>query len=222
MPDQALAALRELTEAVMAEFFGNDTNLSKRLIKATNEAQLLLMVQPPDDDRVNHHAPAPDQVPDPTKMVAPPAEGEGDEEPCEICGGLGTIDETLGGYAYSNQAAECPGCGGSGCVSIDATPPAEGEVGGLVADLEVAAASYFNRGFVTDARRCRRAADLLKQQAAELAECREALRRVRRWGSTFGSHYSSAVAMGVMDWIDAGMTGPLPAMPEYLEGRPNG
>lgn len=57
--------------------------------------------------------------------------------------------------------------------------PAEGEVGGLVADLEVAAASYFNRGFVTDARRCRRAADLLKQQAAELAECREALRRVR-------------------------------------------
>ncbi len=57
MPDQALAALRELTEAVMAEFFGNDTNLSKRLIKATNEAQLLLMVQPPDDDRANRPAP---------------------------------------------------------------------------------------------------------------------------------------------------------------------
>lgn len=65
-------------------------------------------------------------------------------------------------------------------------------------------------------------AAVIQQQAAELAECREALRRVRRWGSTFGSHYSSAVAMGVMDWIDAGMTGPLPAMPEYLEGRPNG
>ena len=129
MGDQALAALRELTEAVMAEFFGNDTNLSKRLIKATNEAQLLLMVQPPDDDLANHHAPAPDQVPEPTKMVA---------------------------------------------------PGAEGEVGELVADLEleVAAASYFNRGFVTDARRCRRAADLLKQQAAELAMLRQLARPV--------------------------------------------
>lgn len=64
--------------------------------------------------------------------------------------------------------------------------------------------------------------ECLRELREELAECREALRRVRRWGSTFGSAYSSAVAMGVMDWIDAGMTGPLPAMPEYLEGRPNG
>ena len=141
MGDQALAALRELTEAVMAEFFGNDTNLSKRLIKATNEAQLLLMVQPPDDDLANHHAPAPDQVPEPTKMVA---------------------------------------------------PGAEGEVGELVADLEleVAAASYFNRGFVTDARRCRRAADLLKQQAAELAMLRQLARPVpvseRPWTNEAG------------------------------------
>lgn len=46
--------------------------------------------------------------------------------------------------------------------------------------------------------RLTRAADLLQQQAAELAECREALRRVRRWGFTFGSHYSPA-AQAVID-----------------------
>jgi hypothetical protein len=58
-PDgQTLAALRELTEAVVAEFFGNDSNLSERLIKATNEAQQVLIAQPPDDDRVNQPAPA--------------------------------------------------------------------------------------------------------------------------------------------------------------------
>ena len=39
-----------------------------------------------------------------------------------------------------------------------------GEVGVVVADLRCAAASYFNRGFSTDARRCRRAATLLSQQ----------------------------------------------------------
>jgi hypothetical protein len=46
-----------------------------------------------------------------------------------------------------------------------APPPVAGEVGELVADLECAAASYFNRGFYTDARRCRRAADLLTRLA---------------------------------------------------------
>jgi len=36
------------------------------------------------------------------------------EEDCECCGGLGYIDETLGGYAFSNPRAKCPDCGGGG------------------------------------------------------------------------------------------------------------
>ena len=51
-----------------------------------------------------------------------------------------------------------------------AAPPAPevGDVGEVVADLQCAAASYFNRGFSTDARRCRRAAALLQQQQHSL------------------------------------------------------
>lgn len=44
--------------------------------------------------------------------------------------------------------------------------PEPGEVAELVADLQCAAASYFNRGFSTDARRCRRAATLMEQLSA--------------------------------------------------------
>ncbi|QHJ81957.1 MAG: hypothetical protein [Caudoviricetes sp.] len=36
------------------------------------------------------------------------------EEECECCGGVCHIDETLGGYAFSNPKAECPDCSGSG------------------------------------------------------------------------------------------------------------
>lgn len=36
------------------------------------------------------------------------------EEECECCGGLGYIDETLGGYAFSNPKAQCPDCDGLG------------------------------------------------------------------------------------------------------------
>ena len=58
---------------------------------------------------------------------------------------------------------------GPGCPQLSPTaPPAplEGEVGVVVADLRCAAASYSNRGFSTDARRCRRAATLLQQLSA--------------------------------------------------------
>lgn len=40
------------------------------------------------------------------------------------------------------------------------------EVGGVIADLQCAAAKYSNRGFVTDAQRCRRAATMLQQLSA--------------------------------------------------------
>jgi len=33
---------------------------------------------------------------------------------CEVCRGAGTIDETLGGYAFSNPKATCPDCDGLG------------------------------------------------------------------------------------------------------------
>lgn len=38
----------------------------------------------------------------------------GTERPCETCNGEGTIDERLGGYSFSNPAADCPDCGGTG------------------------------------------------------------------------------------------------------------
>lgn len=134
----------------------------------------------------NHHAPAPDQVPDPTKMVAPLAEGE-----------VHLLAAWM--YRLADERTRNRRRG------IRPHPSALTRTGAVI----------------------QQQAAVIQQQAAELAElaelaeCREALRRVRRWGSTFGSPYSSAVAMGVMDWIDAGMTGPLPAMPEYLEGRPH-
>lgn len=37
-----------------------------------------------------------------------------DPPPCETCGGEGTIDERLGGYSFSNPAATCPDCDGTG------------------------------------------------------------------------------------------------------------
>lgn len=33
---------------------------------------------------------------------------------CETCHGEGTIDERLGGYSFSNPAATCPDCDGTG------------------------------------------------------------------------------------------------------------
>lgn len=36
------------------------------------------------------------------------------EEECECCGGIGHIDETLGGYGFSNPKAQCPNCDGNG------------------------------------------------------------------------------------------------------------
>lgn len=38
----------------------------------------------------------------------------GGERICETCQGEGTIDERLGGYPFSNPAATCPDCDGTG------------------------------------------------------------------------------------------------------------
>lgn len=51
---------------------------------------------------------------------------------------------------------------------------------------------------------------------AELATCREALMRLRLWAGLPNSSYSATISHAVADWIDAGMTGPLPPIPEHL------
>lgn len=37
---------------------------------------------------------------------------------CDTCEGEGTIDETLGGYSFSNPKAQCPDCDGRGAVIL--------------------------------------------------------------------------------------------------------
>ncbi|MGQ3662624.1 hypothetical protein [Citrobacter braakii] len=43
-----------------------------------------------------------------------PAALQQDVSECETCTGTGKIDERLGGYSFSNPAAKCPDCDGSG------------------------------------------------------------------------------------------------------------
>lgn len=38
---------------------------------------------------------------------------------CECCQGVGSIDERLGGYSFSNPAAECPDCEGEGYIEVN-------------------------------------------------------------------------------------------------------
>ena len=49
-----------------------------------------------------------------TPVYLTPAAPAGEVVDCETCGGVGTIDETLGGYAFSNPKAKCPDCDGDG------------------------------------------------------------------------------------------------------------
>lgn len=44
---------------------------------------------------------------------------------------------------------------------------------------------------------------------------REGLRRLREWGGLTSQRYSATIAFGVTDWIDGGMVGDLPALPDY-------
>jgi hypothetical protein len=121
------------------------------------------------------------------------------------------------------------------------TPPAEGEVGaaGEIADHILAELQGFHLrhrvfGELTVAR-LTSAAEPLQQQEAEINQLRaqqtpdereataiEALKRLRQWGrlSCVGSYspaggYSADVLVGVLDWIDGGMEGPLPPLPAH-------
>ena len=57
----------------------------------------------------------------------------------------------------------------------------------------------------------------------QLATAREALQRLRCWGgwplASPNGAWDADVAIGVGDWLKAGMTGPLPPLPEYLAKR---
>jgi hypothetical protein len=67
----------------------------------------------------------------PSPAIAP--EGAAERE-CETCRGVGTIDERLGGHAFSNPAVECPDCEGKGFLAGHAPPqpPAASAVQGAL------------------------------------------------------------------------------------------
>ena len=80
---------------------------------------------------------APDSPPSPAWCASVDAElaatAEADavgDSPCETCQGSGEIDETLGGYSFSNRHAECPDCDGDGVfyprITLPATAIADG------------------------------------------------------------------------------------------------
>ena len=59
--------------------------------------------------------------PDTMQESARPAAEQAVDD-CETCAGIGTIDERLGGYSFSDAAAECPDCRGLGEMNTDAAP----------------------------------------------------------------------------------------------------
>ena len=56
---------------------------------------------------------------------------------------------------------------------------------------------------------------------AHAESLREALRRLRAWGGFGHLSYSASVAFGVIEWIDAGMQGELPDLPDFAKRGPN-
>ena len=54
---------------------------------------------------------------------------------------------------------------------------------------------------------------------AELTTAREALRRLQRWGGYFSKGFDCDIARGVRSWLEGGMTGPLPPLPQWLVDR---
>ena len=54
---------------------------------------------------------------------------------------------------------------------------------------------------------------------AELETAKEALRRLQRWGGYFSKGFDCDIARGVRSWLEGGMTGPLPPLPQWLVDR---
>lgn len=60
--------------------------------------------------------------------------------------------------------------------------------------------------------------DLLEQQFERIQGLEAALKRLRAWDGVGGGNYSGTICIALHDWIDAGMQGPPPAIPEHLAG----
>jgi hypothetical protein len=62
--------------------------------------------------------------------------------------------------------------------------------------------------------------EMRKRDAVEAgnAVLREALMRLREWGGTNGK-WHSGIVLDVNDWIAAGMSGPLPELPSWIDER---
>ena len=127
----------------------------------------------------------------------------------------------------------CPTPGACSCPTAPIVPPE------LIRALELAEAGLSDIGDSdrelgddlawTEARaaqdlpRIRQALNLWRNQASPF--CRpialvDALQRLRRWGGLVGSTgYSADVVLGVVAWIDGGMSGALPPLPDYILSR---
>ena len=62
---------------------------------------------------------------------------------------------------------------------------------------------------------------LMRTLCPQAEQKAEALRRLRRWGGLMPNRlqscgYSCDVVLDVCDWIDSGMTGPLPPLPDHI------
>ena len=61
--------------------------------------------------------------------------------------------------------------------------------------------------------------ECVRELLAELATAREALRRLQHWGGYFSKGFDCDIARGVRSWLEGGMTGPLPPLPQWLVER---
>lgn len=59
-------------------------------------------------------------------------------------------------------------------------------------------------------------AGVLDLTADEIERLEDALRRARQWGIA-GRGYDASLALQLAAWIDGGMTGDLPHVPDYLK-----
>ena len=124
----------------------------------------------------------------------------------------------------------CPTPGACSCPTAPIVPPeliralklaeaaladigdAEREEGDDLAWAEARAASNLPR--------IRQALNLWRNQAFVTQVTVDALQRLRQWGGWVGSAgYSDDVFLGVVDWIDGGMSGALPPLPDYISSR---
>jgi hypothetical protein len=59
--------------------------------------------------------------------------------------------------------------------------------------------------------------ECVRELRGELATAREAMRRVKHWGGLrYFNGWDLHVAQGLEQWIVAGMTGPLPPLPDHM------